>query len=283
MRITHVLRGEEFIASMPKFLSLMDAFGWERPKFATLPPVLNRHGGKKLSKRDGAKDVLDYRDLGYLPQAVNNFLASLGWNDGTQQEIFTLEELVSKFTLERIQRKGAKFDTERLDWINAQHIRRLDPQALLREIERAEAAAGKSFWPKAAKTADDAYKLRVLSLVKERLRSFAELADHTEFFFVDPKLEANELAKLSQGKLSRNQLEKIVGCLRELSFTAGELENGLRAEASRLGLETRPLFMTMRYALTGKHVSPGLFEIIAVLGKNTVVERLERAYPLLNN
>jgi glutamyl/glutaminyl-tRNA synthetase len=125
MQITHVLRGEEYIASMPKYLSLYEAFGWEAPVNATMPLVLGKTGGKKLSKRDGSLPILEYRDLGYLPVAVNNFLATLGWNDGTEQEVYTLEELVDKFSLERLQKAPARFDMQRLDHLNGVHIRRL--------------------------------------------------------------------------------------------------------------------------------------------------------------
>jgi len=123
MAITHVIRGQEFISSMPNYLNLYEALGFERPILATMPHILNEQGNKKLSKRDGAKDVLDYLRDGYLVEAMINFIASLGWNDGTTQEIFSREELIEKFSLERVQKAGARFDEQRLHWMNGAWIR----------------------------------------------------------------------------------------------------------------------------------------------------------------
>jgi glutamyl-tRNA synthetase len=126
MQITHVTRTQEFLASIPNYLNLYEALDFEVPILATLPFILGPDGKKKLSKRDGAKDVLDYMREGYLPEALVNFIASLGWNDGTEQEIFSREELIEKFSLERVQRSGARFDEQRLLWMNGAWIRALD-------------------------------------------------------------------------------------------------------------------------------------------------------------
>ena len=142
MQITHVIRGEEFISSMPKFLATYDVLGWQTPEFVTMPPVLNQEGGKKLSKRHGAQPVLEYRQQGYLKEAIINFMASLGWNDGTDQEIYTLDELISKFRLERLQKTGAHFNPEKLNWMNGEYIRGLDEDSLMEHA--------KDFWPKEA-------------------------------------------------------------------------------------------------------------------------------------
>src|SRR5581483_7281413 len=123
---THVIRGLEYIASMPKYLNLYEALDFKKPLFAHAPHIMNEQGNKKLSKRDGAKSILQYRDEGFLPEAMLNFLASLGWNDGTEQEIFSRDELIAKFSLERVQRSGATFDERRLLWLNGAWIRALD-------------------------------------------------------------------------------------------------------------------------------------------------------------
>ena len=125
MEVSHVIRGQEFLGSMPNYLNLYEALGVEHPLFATMPHILGPDGNKKLSKRDGAKDVLDYVRDGYLPQALINFIASLGWNDGTEQEVFTVQELINKFSLGRVGRSGARFDEKRLIWLNGAHIRNL--------------------------------------------------------------------------------------------------------------------------------------------------------------
>jgi glutamyl-tRNA synthetase len=130
MKITHVIRGQEFIASTPNYLNLYEALDVTPPIFATLPPILNETGNKKLSKRDNARDVLDYLRAGFLVEALDNFIASLGWNDGTEQEIFSMDELIAKFSLDRVQKSGARFDEKRLTWLNGQWMRRLDLEDL---------------------------------------------------------------------------------------------------------------------------------------------------------
>jgi glutamyl/glutaminyl-tRNA synthetase len=132
MKISHIIRGQEFVASMPNYLNLYEALELTPPIFATVPHILNETGNKKLGKRDGAKDVLEYLRDGFLPEALVNFIASLGWNDGTEQEIFSLDELIAKFSLERVQKSGARFDERRLLWMNGQWIKKLSLEDLYR-------------------------------------------------------------------------------------------------------------------------------------------------------
>ncbi|OVE78609.1 glutamate--tRNA ligase, partial [bacterium G20] len=166
MKISHVIRSQEFLPSVPKFLNLYEALEIEPPKLATLPYVMGPDGQKKLSKRDGAKDILDYKREGYLPEAIINFLATLGWNDGTEQEIFSVEELITKFDLSRVQRSGARFDEQRLLWMNGHYIRELPLDELTKKAE--------DFWPETVKDSDPTYKKAVLGLVQERLKFLAE-------------------------------------------------------------------------------------------------------------
>src|SRR3990167_2468185 len=140
-----------------------------------MPHIMAESGNKKLGKRDGAKDVLDYIREGYLPETMVNFIASLGWNDGTEQEVFTIDELVAKFSLDRIQRSGARFDEQRLLWLNGQHIRMLSLDELNSRVVE--------FWPKSAQSADESYKLQVLALVQERLKTLHDLPIITDYFF----------------------------------------------------------------------------------------------------
>lgn len=181
MQITHVIRGQEFISSMPNFLNLYDALGLKWPIFAHMPHILNDQGNKKLGKRDGAKDVLDYIRDGYLPEAMMSFIATLGWNDGTTKEVFTHDELVKDFSLARVQRSGARFDEKRLLWVNGHFIRVLTLDDLYNRVN--------DFWPEQANTADESYKKQVLGLVQDRLKTLKDLPMMTTYFFEEPGVD----------------------------------------------------------------------------------------------
>ena len=177
MKITHIIRGQEFIASMPNYLNLYEALSIDKPIFATMPHILNEQGNKKLSKRDGAKDILDYTKEGYLPEALRSFIATLGWNDGTEQEVFATDELIKKFSLQRVGKSGAHFDERRLNWVNGYFIRQKSIDELYEQVA--------NFWPNSGASHDDSYKKQVLNLVQERLKYFSELPELTNFFFED--------------------------------------------------------------------------------------------------
>lgn len=272
MKISHVIRGQEFLASVPNYLNLYEALGLKPPIMATMPHILGESGKKKLSKRDGAKDVLEYIKQGYLPEALVNFIASLGWNDGTEQEIFSVEELIKKFELSRVQRSGARFDEKRLEWMGGQHIRRLKLDDL---YERA-----KDFWPKEAKDYDEAYKKKVLALVQERLKYLSELPDLTLFFFkdlpIDHKLISNhkQLSKLSKSEL-KNMLEQAKASLGQSDFSLGDLNKRLNDLLSATNQKPVVLFSLIRIATTQAPASPGLAETLAVLGKSRFSNRLD--------
>lgn len=174
MGVTHVIRGLEYISSIPRYLSLYEALELPVPVLACLPHVMAPDGKKKLGKRDGAKSVTDYRTDGILPETMLNFLASLGWNDGTEQEIFTREELIAKFDLSRVQKSGARFDEARLLWLNGQWIRRLPLDDLCSRVD--------AYWPVEASDAEAGYKRQVLALVQDRLKTLAELPMMTRYF-----------------------------------------------------------------------------------------------------
>jgi glutamyl-tRNA synthetase len=260
MKISHVLRGDEWIPSTPKHLLLFAAFGWEPPLFVHLPQVLGPDK-TKLSKRHGAKPALEYRNEGYLPEAVVNFLAALGWNDGTTTEIYSRDELIKAFSLERIQKSPAVFDAERLTWIDGLYIRQLAPEALLKRCE--------GFWPAEASKYPDDYRLSVLKLVQERLKFLGELAELTSFFFADPKSQASA----EDGQ----QLSEIATILGETDWSHDRLETALRGYVEQQGLKTGQLFGLVRVAITGRTAAPGLFETMAVLGRETTLRRLTLA------
>jgi len=272
MRCTHVIRGQEFTASTPNYLNLYEALDIERPVLATLPHILGPDGKKKLSKRDGAKDILGYASEGYLPDAMVNFLASMGWNDGTEQEVFSVQELIQKFSLERVQRSGARFDEQRLVWMNGAHIRELSLDDLYQKVT--------DFWPKEAASSDDAYKKRVLGLVQERLKYFAELPVLTTFFFTDlpinPELWTGhkQLKKLESAQL-HTLLQQSRETIEVSDFSVDDLTTKLNGLLEKTGEKPAVLFSLIRIATTQAPASPSLAETIAVLGKETTLRRID--------
>lgn len=284
MRISHVIRSQEFLASVPKFLNLYEALGLEIPKLATLPYVMASDGRKKLSKRDGAKDVLDYKKLGYLPEAVVNFLATLGWNDGTEQEIFSRQELLEKFSLARVQRSGAKFDERRLAWMNGYYIRQMGTDRLAEVVE--------PFWPSSAAGKDQGHKIRVLKLVQDRLKYFSELPSLSSFFFEEPDPEQvkrllndppdRQLSKAGKDTY-RHLLKEAELSLNSSDFSLSDITERLNQLLKRLDTSPAVLFALVRIAVTGEKASPEIFGTLEVLGKDAVMARLDRAAGLLEN
>src|SRR5665811_116165 len=163
-----------------RYLNLYEALGLDQPILATLPFVMAMDGRKKLGKRDGAKNILEYRDDGYLPETMMNFLATLGWNDGTEQEIYTKAELLQSFRLDRIQKSPARFDEQRLLWLNGQHIRKLSLDELYIRVN--------DFWPASAANADEERKKQILALVQDRMKTLSDLATLTDYFFTEPEI-----------------------------------------------------------------------------------------------
>lgn len=271
MEITHIIRGQEFLSSIPNYLNLYEALELEPPIMATMPHILGPDGKKKLSKRDGAKDVLDYLRDGFLVEALLNFIASLGWNDGTEQEIFSVTNLIEKFSLDRVQHSGARFDEQRLLWMNGAHIRELS----LDDLYSRSAA----YWGEEAKSAPDAYKKQVLSLVQERLKFLAEIPELTNFFFVDlpinPALisDNKQLSKFSHDEL-QEYLEQAKVSLEQSDFTSEDLQNRLNELLERTGQKPGILFSLIRIATTQAPFSPSLAETLAVLGKERSLERI---------
>jgi glutamyl-tRNA synthetase len=282
MEITHVMRGEEFISSTPKFLSLYDAFELEPPVFVTMPPILGESGTKKLSKRDGAKDVFDYRDEGYLPEALVNFLALLGWNPGTEQEIFSMMELANAFDLAQIQRSGAQFDEEKLKFMNREWLRKLTDEEYL--IQGGFEHVG------------DMRLIKAVPLMKERAHTLGEaremLAGELSCLFEAPTLDHAQLvAKESatgQGSTVAHLLALIplVEALHE--DEDADIETVKTAlmpyadaqEASAKGGRGAVLW-PLRYALSGRERSPDPFTLIYILGKDEALMRIRAALAIL--
>lgn len=272
MKITHIVRGQEFISSMPNYLNLYEALGLERPVIAHVPQILRPDGRKKLGKRDGAKDLLDYAKDGYLPEAMINFLASLGWNDGTEQEIYNIDELTKKFSLDRVQRSGARFDDHRLTWMNGVYIRNLSLDGLYKRTE--------TFWPESAQKSDESYRKEVLGLVQERIKFLAELPELTNFFFEDlpinPSLwqDNKQLSKLSPSEL-KDLLQKAKAKLEKSDFSTEDLTTRLNDLLESTSQKPVILFSLIRIATTQAPASPGLAETLATLGKETSMHRID--------
>jgi glutamyl-tRNA synthetase len=273
MKINLIVRGDEFVSSMPKFLLLYKALGIEPPKFAHVPAVWGETGNKKLSKRDGDVDTLLYRDKGYLPGALLNFLALLGWNDGTEQEIFTIVELIEKFKFSRVQSSPARFNQERLDWINGNYIRNQNFDDLKKLAEK--------FWPDYAMESDESHRNAILKLVQERLKFMAELPELVEFFFNQPKITLDEV--LQADKQLRKKLEPatakqiingVIEILDSSDFSVENLEKILRDYAETSDHSTGVIFKLIRIGVTGQIAAPPLFDTLHTLGKTETLSRL---------
>ncbi len=274
MGVTHVLRSQEFVSSTPKFLNLYEALGFERPTLATLPFVMAIDGKKKLGKRDGAKDILEYGNEGFLPEAMANFLATLGWNDGTEQEIFTVTELVEKFSLGRVQKSPARFDEQRLLWLNGQHIRALNLDDLyVRSLP---------FWTEKAREAGEDQQKHVLALVQDRLKTLTDLPVLTSYFFEEPTInwemisENKQLSKLDKSEVA-SLLQAAHNALASSEFDAESIQTTLNQLLETTGQKPGILFSLIRIAVSWAPFSPALNDTIAVLGKETVLARLTSA------
>ncbi len=274
MGVTHVLRSQEFVSSTPKFLNLYEALGAARPTLATLPYVMAIDGKKKLGKRDGAKDILEYGKEGYLPEAMANFLATLGWNDGTEQEIFTVSELIEKFSLDRVQKSPARFDEQRLLWLNGQHIRALSVDELYpRTLD---------FWTEAAREAGEVRQREILALVQDRLKTLADIPTLTSYFFVTPTpdwtmVESNkQLAKLTSDERSA-LLTATKDALTVSNFDPESIQATLNTLLETTGQKPGILFSLIRLSVSWAPFSPALNDTLSVLGKEVVLERISQS------
>ena len=276
MGVTYVMRGAEYLSSTPNYLALYEALDLPRPKLVSLPHILAPTGNKKLGKRDGAKSVTEYRADGVLAEAMLNYLACLGWNDGTEQEIYTKEELIERFSLDRIQSSGARYDETKLLWMNGQWLRRIfDEEGAEALYERTQ-----GFWPEEANSYDDEYKIKVLSIIYDRLKTLSDLGTMTRYFFVDPEIDLdfvinNKYVK----KLSEAEIEELlkltVAKLDKLKkWQADDLQTVLNELLAETGKKPAELFSLIRIALTFAPFSPALNLTMEVLGRDTTLARL---------
>ena len=289
MAITHIIRGEDHLSNTPKHILLFRALGAEVPQFAHLPLILNTDR-TKMSKRKSQTAVADYRAQGYTPEAFVNFLSLLGWSSGSEEEIFTLEELAERFSLERVQSGGAVFDRERLEWLNGQWIRKLPEEELVERclpflvaaVER-EAAAGTIV---RTPNADDLRPL--MSMVRERMSTLAAVGPLLDFLFVEelrvePDLLVPKRWDAPTTAEALTESRRLVAEVGQVSFEADELEPPLRALAEQRGWKAGDLFMAIRVAITGKTATPPLFDTIVALGYERTLARLDGAREALSD
>ena len=301
METSHVIRGEEWLPSMPLHVLLYRAFGWEAPEFAHLPLILKPVGNGKLSKRDGDKlrfpvfplewqdassmtTTKGYKEVGFFPEAVINFLALLGWNDGTEQEIFSLEELVEKFDLSRIHKAGAKFDPEKNKWFNHQYLQKQSNESLavafeeiLREKGRDSSFLGlESF----ARTGEA--MTTIVSLIKERANFVSDFWELSEYFFQAPTTYDEKAAKKTINSESINHLTEFKNALEFLDFnTITDLINDINNWLLKKEIPFGKLGQPLRLALVGDMKGVFIYNIIFIIGRLETINRIEKAIKML--
>ena len=283
MEISHVLRADEWVSSAPRHRRLYEALGWEPPVYAHLPIILGPDRSK-LSKRHGATSLLEYRDQGFLPEAMMNFLALLGWAYDDKTELFTRDELIQNFSLERIGKAGAIFNREKLEWMNGLYIRERLPEPDL--ARRLMPVLQREVATKASRPLDENLVLRLVPLIRERIKTLNDAPDLVDFFFVDdvsyPPEDLVQRGMDAPGAVHalRRALERLEGAP---AFEAQTLESLLRPLADDLGIKAGQLFGTLRVACTGKRVAPPLFDTMEVLGRARCLNRLSQAIALLES
>lgn len=274
MAITHVVRGDDHISNTPKQVLLYGAFGKPPPQFAHVPLILGPDK-KRLSKRHGATSLSEYRERGYLPEAVVNFLALLGWSPGDDREVMTRDELVSAFSLERISGGNAVFDVEKLAWFNHQHLLRLSDDELLDRLAPPLKAAG--LWRDGLRAGEREWFFKVIDLLRPRCKTLLEFVDQGRPFIGEVEAyDPDAAAKRLQEPGLAGHVAALRTAYTTTPFDEASLEQTLRRLAETRGVKAGALIHATRIAMTGRMVSPGLFEMLTLLGRGTVLGRLDR-------
>ncbi len=284
METSHVIRGEEWLPSMPLHVLLYKAFGWNAPEFAHLPLILKPIGNGKLSKRDGEKlgfpvfplqwqtgesIALGYKEQGFFPEAVLNFLALLGWNDGTEKELFSLRELVESFDLKRVHKAGAKFDPEKNKWFNHQYL-----------IKQNNSDLAKAFAPILVKKGifiSDEKTTTIVSLIKERAHFVSEFWELSDYFFVAPTAY-DEKASKNWKEETPNLMQQLIAVLQNIEdFTSVNIETIVKNWMTENEIGMGKIMQPFRLSLVGALKGPHLFDIVALIGKEETIKRIEKA------
>lgn len=273
MKITHVIRGEEWLSSTPKHILLYEAFGWKPPEFAHLPLILSGEGGK-LSKRSGHASAMEYFEQGYLPEAIINFLALLGWNPRADQEVYTLKELIAAFDLSKVNKGGAVFSMDKLQWIAREHMKRADAKEL--------AKAAEEFLEKKGLKGDEKWLVKIMAVEQQRIATLSEAGEETRFAFdADIRYDAKLLvAKKSSATEAKDRLRKVndfLEKLKEKDFEIAVLQEKVLAWIAKEDLGNSQTLWPLRVALTGREKSPSPFEAAALLGRERTLKRIAEA------
>jgi len=285
MQVSHIMRADEWLSSTPRHVLLYASFGWDPPVYAHLPMILGPDKSK-LSKRHGATSVVEYRDMGYLPDAMVNFLALLGWSLDDKTEIISRDELVQHFSIERISRTAAIFSHEKLYWMNGVYLRKLMESQGASEFARLTMPfLEASLAPDIKRPIDKEYVERIAPLIYERVNLLSEVPDRADFFFLE-ELNYDASSLLVKGLDADQAVRSLKICLDRLgsaAFDNDSIEATLRGLADELGIKSGTLFGLLRVALTGRSASPPLFETISVLGKDRCLGRIRRAISRLES
>jgi glutamyl-tRNA synthetase len=268
MAVTHVVRGDDHISNTPKQVLLYHAFGKTPPAFAHVPLIMGPDK-KRLSKRHGATSVMEYEKQGYIPEAMFNFLALLGWGTGSDDELFTRNELIQRFTLDGISGGNAVFNTDKLDWFNHQHLNRLADEELIARLR----VLGLGSWV----LGPDARTHAILELLRPRAKRLTDYPDQLRPFFEDPRdYDAEAVKKHLSTPGTKEHLLALRDAYENAEWTEAPLEKTLRDLADARTVKAGALIQGTRIAITGRMVSPGLFEMLVLLGRETVMRRLKR-------
>jgi glutamyl-tRNA synthetase len=286
MEITHVIRAEDWLSSTPKHLILYKMLGWQAPEFAHLSLIL-APDKSKLSKRHGATSVLEFKKLGYLPEALINYIALLGWNPGNEREIFSLKELKKEFSLEKVQKAGAIFDINKLDWMNGEYIKKMNLDKLVDlcmpyitecHPEDSRQQSGDEGSRKILENKD--YVKKVITLEQERLKKLSDITEATAYFFTEPQYEKELLkwrkADLADAKEKLEFLVKELEGVSEKNWDKNKLEEFVKDLIAKNNFETGNVLWPLRVALTGREKSPSPFEVAEVLGKEESLKRIKK-------
>ena len=277
MQITHVIRGEEWLSSTPKHIILYNYFQWKKPIFAHLPLLLNPDKSK-LSKRQGDVAVEDYREKGYLKEALINFVALLGWNFGDDKEFYEMPELIEKFSLERVHKAGAVFNIEKLNWLNFEHLRRKPDTEV---IEMLKAEINKSEFGN--NSYSDEYLLKVIKSMKERVSFVKEYLTKSPYFFKAPETYEEQNLKKRWKEDSKELLIKLKESFKEIKNPTKEnFEKALDDVALKLNVGKGKLVHPLRIAVSGVGEGPGIYDILTIIGKKETLSRMESAINKLN-
>ncbi|MBU9888471.1 MAG: glutamate--tRNA ligase [Candidatus Omnitrophica bacterium] len=270
MNVTHVIRGEDHLPNTPRHILLYAALGWKTPKYAHLPLIFGTDG-TPLSKRHGAVAASEYRARGFLPQALLNYLALLGWNPGTPQEIFGLPELIKQFSLKRVIKSNAQFNPEKLLWLNGQHLR-----AIPAEVYESLITA---FWKERMELPPEATWRKMTALYRPRLQVFGDLKDQASYYFSDVKYADHDTVCAIRNQPALMKLLKDWGegmnALPDFEEVAA-LDQRTRRLAEQAGMQPKDLIHPLRFILTGLSSSPGIFEVMSLLGKDVCLDRLKK-------